>query len=219
MTYSGGNSLYSLTPSGASYNASSNFNSAAGLKGAKLLRQIANNVCLRNAINAPVRDVLATIVSASKAQEFKAAYANNSGKYAVAPLPYVDKYKTTRLGSFLGYKFYGVNNTLTVNMKRIAADVAKFLCSEYSQVKRFDEYSARPTLNSLAQYASEDPLVKALNKQEQDNSAILLKTVASELWSGVSEATYQIKNLSSDATDNHYSSILAALDETCRMIN
>ena len=213
MTYAGGESLYKLTPTTTSYTVTSNFNSEAGLQGAKVMRDISNQETLRNASAAPVNDVLATIVDCSKVQDFKAAL---KGNYAVAPLPYVDDAKTTRLGSFLGYKFYGVNNTLSTTDKAMANNVAKFLCSEYVQVKRYDNYNVRPTLLSLSEYASGEAHVRALSIQQAEKATIPLTAISSELWSASATAQGSIKVLKPTTPDSEYRTILDTLDKACQ---
>ena len=211
MTYANGSSLYSLTPTTTSYTVSSNFNSDAGLKGAKVIRRVANEASLRNATSAPINDVLATIVDASKVQDFKKSLGAN---YGVAPLPYVED--GVRLGSFLGYKFYGVNNTLSATDKTTAAAVAKFLCSEYVQVKRFDEYNYRPTLTALTDYAKNEAHIAALAAQEAAHATIPLTAISSELWSASATAEGAIKVLGASAADSEYRSILDTLDKACQ---
>ena len=213
MTYAGGKSLYNLTPTVTSYNVSSNFNSDAGIQGAKLARRISNEDTLRKASSAPVGDVLATIIDCSKVQDFKKALGNN---YAVAPLPYVDEAKTVRLGSFLGYKFYGINNTLSADDKGIAGNVAKFLCSEYAQAKRYDRYNVRPTLSSLSDYAQGEAHVRALTIQQADKSTIPLTAISSELWSASETAIGSIKTLTETSSDSEYRTILDTLDKACQ---
>ena len=211
MTYSGGKSLYTLTPTATSYTVTSSFNTDAGIDGAILINKIANQDALRNATSAPINDVLATIVDASKVQDFKKSLGAN---YGVAPLPYVNDAKTIRLGSFLGYKFYGVNNTL--KDKTVASAVAKFICSEYVQAKRFDEYNVRPTLSSLQEYAVGEEHIEALKAQEAANATIPLTAISSELWSASATAEGSIKVLPANASRSEYASILDALDKACQ---
>ena len=211
MTFAGGKSLYTLTPTATSYTVTSTFNTDAGIDGAILVNKIANQGTLRNAKSAPINDVLVTIVDASKVQDFKKTLGSN---YGVAPLPYVNEAKTIRLGSFLGYKFYGVNNTL--KDKTVASAVAKFLCSEYVQAKRFDEYNVRPTLKSLQDYATGEEHIEALKAQEAANATIPLSAISSELWSASETAEGAIKVLTSSASRSDYASILDALDKACQ---
>ena len=211
MTYSGGKSLYTLTPTATSYMVSSSFNTDVGIDGAILINKISNQDSLRKASSAPINDVLATIVDASKVQDFKKTL---GADYGVAPLPFVNEAKTIRLGSFLGYKFYGVNNTL--KDKTVASAVAKFLCSEYVQAKRYDEFNVRPTLTSLESYAVGEEHIEALKLQEAANATIPLTAISSELWSASETAEGAIKVLPANAPRTAYASILDVLDKACQ---
>ena len=209
QTYAGGQSLYNLTPTDRSYNATSSFASDAGLQGAKLLKSLIDQPTIRNVGTVPGKnDVLATIVDVSKVASFK----NEMGdKYATAPLPFVSE-GGPRLGSYLGYKFYGVNNTLSAANKTIAFNVAKFLASEYVQAKRFDSYMAKPTILDLQDYAMSESHIQSLTAQAQNNGTILLTACGLELWSETATATQSIKALGGSPSDNEYMEILRVLD-------
>ena len=209
QTYAGGQSLYTLTPTDRSYNATSSFASDAGLQGAKLLKRLINEDSIRNVATVPGKnDVLATIVDVSKVASFK----NEMGdKYATAPLPFVSE-GGPRLGSYLGYKFYGVNNTLSAANKTIAFNVAKFLASEYVQAKRFDAYMAKPTILDLQDYAMNESHIQSLTAQAQNNGTILLTACGLELWSETASATQSIKALAASPADSEYMEILSVLD-------
>ena len=209
QTYAGGTSLYNLTPTDRSYNATSNFASNEGLQGAKLLKSLIDQSSIRNVATVPGKnDVLATIVDVSKVASFK----NEMGdKYATAPLPFVTE-GGPRLGSYLGYKFYGVNNTLSAANKTIAFNVAKFLASEYVQAKRFDSYKAKPTILDLQDYAMSESHIQSLTTQSQNNGTILLTACGLELWSETATATQSIKALPANASDADYMEILRVLD-------
>lgn len=211
MTYSGGTSLYSLTAKNTDYTSEAHFSDGtAGLNAAKLIKRISGEGSVRNATTAPdgTKDVMATITDVSKVASFKAQLGS---RYAVAPLPYVED--GVRLGSYLGYKFFGVNNTLSKEDKEKASAVAKFLCSEYVQSRRFDDFNTRPTLQSLETYASEEPHIKALKAQSDAHSTIPLTAVSSELWSQTATAVTSIKGLSGGAADSDYMKILEVLDK------
>lgn len=209
QTYAGGTSLYTLTPTDRSYNATSTFASDEGLQGAKLLKRIINESTIRNVATVPGKnDVLATVVDVSKVASFK----NEMGdKYATAPLPLVTE-NGPRLGSYLGYKFYGVNNTLSAANKTIAFNVAKFLASEYVQAKRFDTYKAKPTILDLEDYAISESHIQSLTTQSQNNGTILLTACGLELWSETATATQSIKALGANPSDEEYMEILRVLD-------
>ena len=217
-TYSKGQSLYTLTPTDTAYTAEGNYNSATGLAGAKLAHKILNMPSApTNAGDAPTtnKEVLATITDCSKVQNFKQEMGN---KYAVAPLPWTDDNHTERIGSYLGYKFFGVNNQLDSASKDTASAVAKFLCSEYAQRKRFAKYNVRPTLTSLKNdpEIALEPHIAALNLQEQAKSTIPLTAVASELWSETATAISSIKTLGGSPSDAEFYSILKTLDSSLK---
>lgn len=210
MTYANGVSLYTLTAKNTDYTSTSNFATADGVKAAKLVKKITSSSVVRNASACPdgSKGILATITDVSKVASFKTQLGD---KYAVAPLPYVED--GVRLGSYLGYKFYGVNNTLSATDKEMASAVAKFLCSEYVQSKRYDDFNTRPTLTSLDAYSASEPHIAALKLQSQSNSTIPLTAVSTELWSQTATAISSIKSLSADASDNDYMKILDVLDK------
>ena len=213
-TYAGGKSLYTLTPTNTGYKSNSKFNDTAGLQAIKMAHNLLknNNETLRFGDSAPsTSGVLATIVDTSYVQSFKVLMGN---KYAVAPLPFVDEAKTTRMGSYLGYKFYGVNATLDTNSKTMAHDVAKFLVSTYSQTKRYETFRNKPTMTSLQALCADEPHIAALNQQITDNSTVLLTAAGSELWSATSSALQKVyeKSFPANPTDDQYKAVLAELD-------
>ena len=216
MTFNNGQPLYEVEPDGDSYTATSNFNSANGLRAAKAIRDIINQPNIRNATDAPRGDVLVTITDSSKVENFKRNLGDN---YAVAPLPYIDEAKTARIGSFLGYKFYGVNLQLSKTNKTMACSVAKFLCSEYSQYKRYSKYNVRPTLDLTKVHAEfktavlAEPHIAALIEQSQNNGVIPMKAVSSTLWSQTMTTYTELKKVAAGAADSVYTTILKALDK------
>ena len=215
-TYSGGKSLYELKATSTGYKSSSKFNGTEGLKAIKTAYQLlkGNGETLRFGDGAPsTSGILATIVDTSYVQSFKQLMGN---KYAVAPLPYVDAEKTTRMGSYLGYKFYGVNATLDNTVKTMAHDVAKFLVSSYSQTKRFETFRSKPTMTALQSICAQEPHIAALNTQIADNSTVLLTAAGSELWSATASALQKINEntFPANPTDDNFTSVLGELDAT-----
>ena len=213
QNFTGGESLYKLTPDDRAYAAESTFASPEGLRGAKLAKSIIDGMgkdVVRNVSTVPGKNgVLATIVDVSKVASFK----NEMGdKYATAPLPFVDNEKTTRLCSYLGYKFYGVNNTLSAADKTKAFAVAKFLASEYVQAKRFDTFRAKPTITDLQDYAAGESHIQSLIEEAKNNGTILLSACGLELWSETAVAMQSIKALPAGASDADYMEILRTLD-------
>ena len=217
MSYNGGQPLYEVTPDGTSYTAEGHFACDNGLKAAKDLRGIANHPQIRPMTDAPRSGVLATITDSSKVKSFKTQMGNN---YAVAPLPKIsNEANSPRLGSFLGYKFYGVNLQLSKDLKTKAYNVAKFLCSEYAQHKRFVDFCVRPTLklNIIKQDFKEavmaEPHIAALVEQSANNGVIPMAPVSAKLWSQAMVAYKSLKDLPASATDAKYLEILKALDK------
>ena len=213
-TYAEGKSLYTLPPTNTGYKSSSKFNDAAGLKAIKtaytLLKN--NNETLRFGDGAPsTSGILATIVDTSYVQSFKSLM---GAKYACAPLPFVDDAKTTRMGSYLGYKFYGVNATLDTTSKTMAHDVAKFLVSSYAQTLRYETFRNKPTITSLQSLCANEPHIAALNKQIEDKATVLLTAAGSELWSATSSALQKVndKSFPASPTDDQFKAVLAELD-------
>ena len=216
MTFSGGVPLYEVQPKGDSYTATANFNSEVGLRAAKLLRNIINEDSIRNATDAPRNGVLVTITDSSKVKNFKQQLGDN---YAVAPLPYIDEAKSARVGSFLGYKFYGVNLQLGKDDKKMACSVAKFLCSEYAQYKRFDQYNVRPTLllnlvhDEFSNAVKNEPHIAALMKQSENHGVIPMKAVSSSLWSQTMVTYFDLKDIPAGSEDSVYEAVLKTLDK------
>lgn len=219
MSYNNGEPLYVVEPDGNSYTATSNFNSEAGLKAAKDLRNVINHPAIRNANSAPKLSdyVFVTITDCSKVENFKKSLGDD---YAAAPLPYIDENKTARLGSFLGYKFYGVNLQLSKDDMTKACNVAKFLCSEYAQFKRFSQYNVRPTLlqekmaDAFIAASQNEPHIKALTEQSKNNGVVPMKAVSSSLWSEAMVAYTSIKAIPAGADDSAYVAVLKALDKS-----
>lgn len=221
MSYNNGEPLYSVEVDGQSYTATSNFNCPNGVKAAKDLRDFITHKAIRNAASAPKLSdfVVATITDCSKVENFKKSLGS---EYGVAPLPYIDSAKTARLGSYLGYKFYGVNLQLSKDDMNKAFKVARFLCSEYAQHKRFMQYSVRPTLLNAKMHddfisaINAEPHIKALNEQSQNNGVIPMKAVSSSLWSESMVTYTSLKAVPAGSADSVYEGILNTLDKALR---
>ena len=219
-SYSAGKSLYELTPTNTGYKSKATFSTnPAGLQAIKKAYDLLTDPreVIRFGDGAPgTAGVLATIVDTSYVQSFKSLMGD---KYAVAPVPAVDD-QGTRLGTYLGYKFYGVNKTLDNDSKTKAHDVAKFLVSAYSQSKRFSRFQSKPTLTSLQSIAANEPHIAALNKQAEYNSTVLLTAAGSELWSATAKALNTIYDDSFPAnpTDENFMNVLRELDATLKVV-
>ncbi len=213
MSYNGGESLYQcVMDATGGYTATSTFSTNPnGLLGAKLITKLAQSDYIRAAKTAPTTEnrVLATIVDCSNVRTFKQ---NNymGSKYAVAPLPKISE-DGPRINTFAGYKFYGVNATLNSVDLKMANSVAKFLCSEYCQAKRLEEFYVAPTLTSLDELSQSEPHVQAIKIQKADHAAIPLSAVPATFYSAVLTAVTAIKNLTTFENED-YLKILRTLD-------
>ena len=214
MTYAGGESLYTLTAGdGGTYTSTSNFSGDEGIKAAKLMNKIFHKDGYMGASGAPGKDlgVLATITDTSKVAAFKKALGSN---YAAAPLPYVSDEDHTRLGVYLGYKFYGVNPSKGGGASHLEVSnaVAKFLVSKTAQTKRYEEFYTKPTLTELETLGAAEAHIAALNEQIADNGTIKLTAVDVALWSQCMDAAKSIQKLPETATDADYKKILNGVD-------
>jgi len=215
MSYNNGVSMYELTmkSGGSSYSVKSSFDTENGLKAGKMIKRLYSHTNMMNMTECPGSATMATIVDCSKVT----AYKNELGSdYGCAALPYTDDTKTSRLGVFLGYKFYGINPGRAGNHIELAHAVAKFLTSEYAQRKRLTELHIRPTLTSLQTEAESEEHVKALNVQSDAKGIYPLKALDSTLWSNTATSVLSIKALTEtgDALDKKIKDILGELDLT-----
>ena len=214
-TYSGGKSLFSLKYKNGKAVSSSTFNSAAGLKGLKLTYDIMNHPRWTSKIDVPGNsNIMATIVDTSKAADYKKMLGDNFG---VAPTPYVTTEKTERISTYLGYKFYGVNNSIQdATKKQTAHYLSKFLISEYAQNYRFEQDRTQPTLSSLQTICADEPHVKALNQEKSAGGTMLLSIFGDEYFNNT--GLYVTKLLNDyiaediDPTDDDLTTILDDLD-------
>ena len=220
MSYTGGSSLYEYIPlPDGSYKSKSTFNSEKGMAGARALVNIFSNNggTLDSTVTIPSDSTktIATITDCSKVLGMKQTMGD---KYAVAPLPFIDDAKTTRLSTFSGYKFYGVNNKKLGNdtaKKAVAEAIAKFMVSEYAQHVRLETFGIKPTVTSLqTEAASKEQHVVALNTQAAAKAAISLSVVDSTFWAQTGNAVTDIKTAAQAGavSDAQLESILAGLD-------
>ena len=226
MSFSGGESMYEYIPlADGSYKSKSHFSDTSGtfankgLQGARELVNIFRNnsgtLDSTYSIPSDSTKTLATISDCSKVLGMKQTMGDN---YAVAPLPFLDDAKTTRLSSFSGYKFYGVNNKKLGNdtaKKAVAEAIAKFMVSEYAQHVRLETFGIKPTNVRLQDKATEQEAhVRALNEQATSHAAISLSVVDSTFWAQTGNAVTDIKTAAQagEVSDDTLKSILAGLD-------
>ena len=213
-TFTQGESLYTATHSGTSYTVSTKFATSQAAYDALVYAhdKIFSTTTIRNGDQYPGGNVLATIIDTSNAQDIKSTLGNN---YGVAPLPWVDDAHTARLGSYLGYKFFGVNSTLANDKKDLAFTIAQFLASPFAQKARFDQMKTQATILALQDYCKSEPHIAALIQQKSDKATILQLACGSELWSATAKALTTINSESFVPSESNYWSVLADLDDGC----
>ncbi len=140
-------------------------------------------------------DTLATINTTAVAAEYKRVMGPN---YGVAPLPYISTEDQTRLGVYLGYKFYGINAKRAGDefTATVLTNICKFLTSAYAQKIRYQMALVKPTVldeNVLA-LCENEPHIQALNRQIADGGTVSLGPVDSKLWNGIMNCAQSIKD-------------------------
>lgn len=195
-TYSGGESYFTITPKTTSYTCSSNFKCEKGQDALLLASSIMGQDFWSSAVTeAPGEgnnQAIATIVDTSNVREFKERMGD---KYAVAPVPYIDDEKTTRLCTYLGYKFYGVNNSIVdTNKKNVCHIICQFLTSEYAQNYRYSVEKTQPTLKTLQSICANEPHIAALNAQKESGSTLLLSVFGDEYFNNTSKTLTTVLN-------------------------
>ena len=222
MTYTKGKSLYKITVDRTgSFTSSGSFNGTAGLAAARTMANIYARSTIVDAMEIPgdFNQVLATIADCSNVAKIKESLGDNFG---VAPLPYVSETDHTRLGVFLGYKFYGINPQRASDdtQKEVSIALARYLTSEYCQAKRFQEFSIKPTVinQDILDLCANEPHIAALNEQVKCQATIPLTAVDSGFWDATMAASKAIKTAVSkgDVSDEALVAILADLDTQCK---
>ena len=214
-TFSSGDSMFSLKYKNGKAVSSSTFNSAAGLKGLKLTYDIMSQPRWTAKTDVPGNsNIMATIVSTSNAADYKKMLGDNFG---VAPTPYITSAKTERLSTYLGYKFYGVNNSIQdATKKQTAHYLSKFLISEYAQNYRFEQDRTQPTLSSLQTICADEPHVKALNQEKSAGGTMPLNIFGDEYFNNTGLYVTKLLNdyIAEDIvpTDDDLTTILDDLD-------
>ena len=225
MSYTQGKSLYKITVTNTgSFTARGSFNGDQGYKAAqtmsKLFSRVGDGFFDGKEIPSATTGVLATIADCSNVQQYKEAMGAN---YGVAPLPYISETDQTRLGVFLGYKFYGLNPQRIgsdANVKAASTALARFICSDYAQAKRYQQFSVKPTVinEDVLELCKNEPHIAALNEQIASVGTIPLTAVDSGFWDATMTAAKSIKTAaaSGDSSEATLKGILADLDTQCR---
>ena len=205
--------FYTITATATGYDSEGHFNCANGIKSAKLVNAINADPCISLGAANPGGDSIATITNTSYVHSFKTSMANIGAQYAVAPLPYVDNTRTTRIGNYLGYKFMGVNGSLTSNAEiELCCDIAQFMTSKYAQEKRFNSLQVQPTMLDLQAMCTSEPHIAAIQTMRSSGDYIPLTSVGSELWSACATAVGKLTLPTFVPTDEAIAAVLTELD-------
>lgn len=177
------------------------FDGENGVKAGLALMKIINDPNWQNAQAAPTtaNGIIACVDGSWNAASYQQQMGDN---YACAKLPeitvtYEDADYKANLGSFLGYKLYGVNPLVSRgNTERIQAahDFAKFLTCEETQSWRFENFSIAPTNEKLAATSEvqNNPAVAAINAQSE--FAVPQTATPANLWTAPNVLTQSIIN-------------------------
>ena len=212
-TFAGDEKFYTIRATATGYESEGHFNCANGIKSAQLVNEINADPCISLGAANPGGDSIATITNTSYVHSFKKSMGDIGATYAVAPVPFVDDAKTTRLGNYLGYKFMGVNGSLTSNAEiELCCDIAQFMTSKYAQEKRFQSLQVQPTILDLQTMCSSEPHIAAIQTVRQEGNYIPLTSVGSELWSACATAVGKLTVPGFVASDANCAAVLTELD-------
>lgn len=184
------------------------FNTEKGLKAAKAIQSLAANP------NVVIEHKSARDLAPTAANKFGAVVEGSwnydkfteqvGDKLACAKLPTITVDGDTKnLGSFLGYKLYGVNPMKSAgNPDRLALlhTIANYLVSDSVQEDRWDSLKIAPTAKSVAAMdkVTSDDHIKAINDQAQYSVAQTI--VPGGIWSACSTLVSSIQT-KLDATE------------------
>lgn len=195
-----------LNQDGTFKSATSDFDGAKGILGAKAVHQLAMNSNV-DITHSGARDKAPTVANGFGAvvegswnyAKFAEQLGDNMG---VAKLPTITVEGTTsNLSSFLGYKLYGVNPKKSANdTARLTLThlVANYLVSAACQEARFDALNTVPTQKSVKalEKVQNNGLVKALSAQGE--FAVAQTIVPTNIWTGCTAAVASLTDENPD---------------------
>lgn len=194
---------YSLTVDAAGIvtNIDADFDSDAGIMAGLAILQIVTHDAYQETQAAPTaaNGVVACVDGSWNASTYEAAMGEG---YAATKLPtvtvsYNGDTQTTTLGSFLGYKNYGVNpqrSSGDAERLALAHEVAAYLCSEEVQESRFDNFQTAPTNTNVAALEKVQTNVSVMAINEQAVYATPQTAVPANIWSAPQELVANIKD-------------------------
>ncbi len=200
-----------LNSDGSFKSATSDFDQANGILGAKAVHQLAadTNVDIthtgaRNKAPIDANGFGAVVEGSWNYDTFSKELGDKMG---VAKLPTITvEGKTANLSSFLGYKLYGVNPKKSVNdtaRLTLTHMIANYLVSAECQEARFDALNTVPTQKSVKamEKVQNNGLVKALAAQAE--FSVAQTTVPNNVWTGCTAALTSLQ-----ADDPDYATIM-----------
>jgi arabinogalactan oligomer/maltooligosaccharide transport system substrate-binding protein len=161
------------TETGTLEEVTADFNTTKGLKAGKAIYNIVKNASWTNTEAAPTaaNKVAAVVTGSWNVSAYQAQVEAAGGTFACAPIPTMTVDGDTKnMGSFLGYKLYGVNPQASAgNSDRLAAahEVAMYLAGEDVQKARFDTFKVAPTNKTILALSEvqNTPHIKAIATQ------------------------------------------------------
>ena len=198
----------SYTETGSLDEITADFNTEKGIKAGKAIYNIVTNESWSNteAFPTAANKVTAVVTGSWNVTTYKAAVEAAGGTFACAPIPTVTVDGDTRnVGSFLGYKLYGVNPQASAGdttRLAVAHEVAIFLAGEETQKARYDAFSVAPTNSNVKALPAvqNTPHIKAI--AEQAKYSVPQGAVPAGVWSapevfvkGIEAGTITLENL------------------------
>ena len=204
---------------------SADFNGEKGMKAIKAMKAIVNNTsvdCTSTGQKAPTTaNGLGACVDGSwNAASYKEAMGND---YACIKLPSVTvDGETKNIGSFLGYKLYGVNPSKTgtdTTKLGVLHKIANYLVSKDVQVSRFNDLTIAPTITDVknSDAVKNTPHVAALAAQASYSVAQTI--VPNNIWQeSTAPYTELVKAENKDADETKLQSILDAYNTAVKTV-
>lgn len=186
-----------------------NFDEEAGILAGMAIYEIMNHAGYQETQAAPIEEnkLIACVDGSWNAttyqQQMGDAYA--ATKLPTVTVEYNGETHTENLGSYLGYKNYGVNPLRSAGdaaRLALAHEVAMYLCSQEAQESRFDAFQTAPTNTTVAALDKvvNNIAVKAIN--EQSEFATPQTAVPAAIWTapqtftqGIIDKTITLTNI------------------------
>lgn len=211
-------SEWSLDSKGKFYKYDDNYNSEAGFTAAKALKSLLTNTAWRTGHDASrLKDQASAVISG--VWDYSVAKNLLGDNLGCTDLPsYTMDGKSYHLGSFSGFKMFGVKPTRDEKRLSVCQKIAYFLAGEECQRRRFNSQSWGPTnLKALEEPGvATHPALAALAKQ--DEFAQIQKPTPGAWFNAVGSLGTTIKKSKSDdeirtALQTYYDGLEALLEE------